>query len=75
MARPLFVLHAGDIVRDGVGYHVPAEDLIRLYGLRRGDYFILERPGWEFCLPHNVVHLYPRDDGNYDFPGVLDGRA
>lgn len=73
MARPLVVLHAGPVISasDGDRHWIPAERLVRLYALRPGEY-ILERKGWEFCLPKDVLHLYPRSDGRYRRPAVLD---
>lgn len=73
MTRPLVVLHPGTVrsINDGDIHHVPADRLVRLYGLRPGEY-ILERPGWEFCLPKNVLHLWPRSDGDYRRPRELD---
>jgi hypothetical protein len=71
-----YVLHPGYVTNpQGVSYFVQARDLIPLYGIS-GAPFTIDM-GDTSGNPHNqrerfirwpadAIHLYPREDGNYD---------
>lgn len=69
---PLYVLHSGMVksATDGQVHYVGAAPLANLYGVSMRDCVIYVS---EDRLPRGsrpLVHLYPRDDGNYTLPEV-----
>ena len=65
----MYAIH-GDIVvsqRDGDIHFVSAPMLARLYGLQPGQWIDATRAQSMFGLknPEDLIHLYPRSDGDY----------
>ncbi|HDR9259590.1 TPA: hypothetical protein QDB21_005612 [Burkholderia vietnamiensis] len=72
--KPAYVLHPGPITSatDGDSHYIDASALVRLYGLRDGEYVIYEPPrafdrarSWRRDPYEGMTHLFPRADGNY----------
>jgi hypothetical protein len=62
-----FIVHAGWVTSktDGQRHWISGGELVRLYGLRTGTYDV-DRGTTIMGRGSQVVHLFPRYDGNYD---------
>lgn len=74
--KPLYVIHPGTVISrsDGQFHHVSAADLVRLYGLRPGEYVVYRKPQPGepeviYRTPRPIVHLHPDYNGVYRLPG------
>ena len=68
--KTMCVIHPGKVrAKDGDIHFITAEQLIRLYGVHP-KMCVIAREGWDRTYSpdflEQFVHLYPREDGNYD---------
>jgi hypothetical protein len=75
--KPTYVLHPGVIKshHDGLLHYINATRLAELYGVKIDECTIAPEPRpfdravtWRRDPYEGLVHLYPRNDGNYALP-------
>lgn len=61
-----YVIHPGYVFskNDGQRHYINGHQLMRLYGLRPSE-CVIASPHYGWKAPADVIHLYPRNDGNY----------
>lgn len=69
-----YVLHPDHVIaRDGDMHFISFKQLIQLYGLERSDCYNNDTLGDTSCMKlEECIHLYPREDGNYNLPEKQD---
>lgn len=82
MPGPRWAIHPdyGMSRGDGQVYYIAAEHLAHLYGLRQSDYIVVDdrQDTHSYCRSMkiaeqlNLLHLYPRYDGDYRLPLLED---
>ncbi|AWM87351.1 hypothetical protein [Microvirga sp. 17 mud 1-3] len=74
--KPFYVLHPGIVVSryDGQEHYITAQQLAGLYRVNQNDCAVYRSENDQYRTPRPLVHLYPRDDGNYTLPQYAAGK-